>query len=378
MRVTINRAELLNAAKCASAIAPASSPIKEMSGVLLETDAASGKMTATATNMETSLELKLSCVALDDDALAVNAKLLASMLDNLPGDTVELLRRNGQAQIHLRSGDAEYLVPIFERGSFPKPSIPFPEDTVRVTGVPSMARRAVFAACRDKNAERPLLKCINLMFTEDGLRAAGSDGICIVSVSGDNKSTGNINFLIPALSLEKLARMCSDADEFHVGTTGKTLVFMRENFLYSTRLLEGQYIDPERLTGSIVKQFTILTDIPELRKALESAATVDPDGKVSLSLKGQRLTFHCIGRYGTASSAIDVIPLSGACQGEFWFQIEQFSACLRALTGTARLSIAQGGMLVLETEDAFYMQTAARPAAVKAAGTKKTPLKQAA
>lgn len=104
MRVTINRAELLNAAKCASAIAPASSPIKEMSGVLLETDAASGKMTVTATNMETSLELKLSCVALDDDALAVNAKLLASMLDNLPGDTVELLRRNGQAQIHMRSG----------------------------------------------------------------------------------------------------------------------------------------------------------------------------------------------------------------------------------------------------------------------------------
>ena len=96
MRVTINRAELLNAAKRAAAIAASSSPVKELTCALLETDAASGKLTVTSTNMETSLEQKIRCTSHEEDALAVNAKLLAAMLEKLPGETAEL-RRKGRS-----------------------------------------------------------------------------------------------------------------------------------------------------------------------------------------------------------------------------------------------------------------------------------------
>ncbi len=366
MQITINRAELLHAASHAAAIAPAASPIKEMTGILLEADASS--LTVTATNIETSLEQKLPCRTAEDDAVAVNARLLVSMLEKLAGDEAELFREPGKPQLRLRSGNAEYTVPIWERGGFPKPAIPFPEDTVRVSGLPSMARRTVFAAARDsdKGVSRPMLKCVNLMFTKDGLRAAGSDGTCIVSAKGDEKSTGDISFLIPASSLDKLARMCSDKDEFRVGTTGKSIVFLREDFVYSARLLKDEYIDLDRLTGSLQKQFTVLTDVPDLRKCLESVIAVDPDGKVALAFDGQRLQFRCEGVYGKAASPVNVIPLAGTPKGEYWYLSEQLNSCLRALSGTVQLSAAQGGMLLLETEDAFYMQTAVRPAAAKA------------
>ena len=255
MRVTINRTELLNAAKRAAAIAPGSSPIKEMTCALLEADNASGKLTVTSTNMETSLEQKMRCTSQDNDVLAVNAKLLAAMLEKLPGETVELCRKGNGPVFRLSGGDAEYTVSAFERGSYPKPEIPFPEDTVKVSGIPALARRTVFAASTDGKAERPLLKCVNLTFTRDGLRAAGSDGTCIVTASGDSKSAGDASLLLPALSLDKLARMCSDEDEFRVGTTGKTVAFLREDFIYSVRLMEGEYIDTERLTASVQPQF---------------------------------------------------------------------------------------------------------------------------
>lgn len=384
MQATIHRAELLNAAKYAAAIAPSSSPIKEMVCTLLETDSVSGKVTVTATNIETALEQRLPCIVQEDDALAINAKLLTSMLEQLPGDTVELLRRGHEPQILIQSGDAAYSVPIFERGGFPKPTIPFPEDTVKISGIPSMAKRTVFAASTEKNTDRPLLKCVNLMFTKDGLRAAGSDGTCIVSANGDDKSTGNVSFLIPALSLAKLAHMCTNEEELRVGTTGKSLVFMRENFTFSTRLIEGEYIDIERLTSSVVSLFTVLTDVPDFRRGLESAVAVDPGGKVALVFDGQKLTFHCTGQYGSASSPVDVIPMSGVSRGEYWFLSEQLMSCMRALSGTVHLSVAQGGMLLLQTEDAFYMQIATRPAvspqAVKAKRkeAKKSVVKEAA
>ena len=107
MRVTINRAELLHAARCAASIAPSNSPIKEMTGVLLEADASSGKLTVTATNMELSLEQKLPCASSEEDALAVNARLLAAILERLPEDKAELSRSIHNPQLCLRSGAAE-------------------------------------------------------------------------------------------------------------------------------------------------------------------------------------------------------------------------------------------------------------------------------
>ena len=76
MNITINRAELLNAARRMAAVAPSSSPLEILRGVLLETDAGTGKLTLTATNLEVSLEEKLPCSAADDDALVVGAQLL--------------------------------------------------------------------------------------------------------------------------------------------------------------------------------------------------------------------------------------------------------------------------------------------------------------
>ena len=376
MRVTINRTELLNAAKRAAAIAPGSSPIKEMTCALLEADNASGKLTVTSTNMEKSLEQKLRCTSQDNDVLAVNAKLLAVMLEKLPGETVELCRKGNGPVFRLSGGDAEYTVSAFERGSYPKPEIPFPEDTVKVSGIPALARRTVFAASTDGEAERPLLKCVNLTFTRDGLRAAGSDGTCIVTASGDSKSAGDASLLLPALSLDKLARMCSDEDEFRVGTTGKTVAFLREDFIYSVRLMEGEYIDTERLTASVQPQFQVLTDVPDLRKGLESVIPFDPDGKVGLIFDGQRLTFQCRSKLGSSAVSIGVIPLKGIARGEHWFLSSKLEACFRALSGSVKLGAAAGGMLALETEDALYLQTATRAPAIQEG--KKTPAKKAA
>lgn len=199
--------------------------------------------------------------------------------------------------------------------------MPFPEDTVKVSGIPGMAKRTVFAAAQDDS--KPLMKCVNLKFTKDGLRAAVGNGSCIVTAKGDDKSTGDVSLLVPAFSLEKLVRLCGDKDEFRVGTTGKAIVFLKENFAFSARLLEGDYINVEGLIGSIRNQFTVLSGVEELRKALDTASCVDSDGKVCLRFEGQRLTFHCKSENGNTAIPLDVIPLTGMPQGEYWYISKQ-------------------------------------------------------
>lgn len=370
MKVTINRAEFLAAARRAANIAPSASPLDVLRGVLLETDGGARDLTMTATNMEVSLELKVPCASLDDDAMVINAQLLEEMLERLDGDTVDFQRDAGASRVTIQSGMACYQIPVMDRGAFPKVEIPFPEDTVKVSGIPSMAKRTLFAV--GQNNEQPLLRCVNLMFTHDGLRAVGSNGTCIVSAKGDDSSTGNINLLVPALSLVKLARMCGDKDEFRVGTTGQCVVFLRENFMYSARLMNGSYINTEQVIGSLTNNFTVLTDVLDLRKSLDAVISVASEGKVRLTFRGGQIEFYCMDSIGNANTLLEVIPLTGTPQGEYWYQPQQFSACLQALTGTVTLGIAQGGMLTLATENAFYMQTGVRPQAAVAEGPRRT------
>lgn len=363
MKITLNRAELLHAANRGESIVPRVTPLEVLKGLLLEFDAANGTLAMTASNLEITLEQKIPCQVPEDDSFVLDARLAAAMLDKLSSDTVELERTPGKPLLYLRSGMTEYQVPIWERSSYPKLELPFPEDTVRVSGIPGMAKRTVFAA--DQKDSNPVKKCVNLKFTRDGLRAVVGNGKCIVTAKGDEKSTGDVSLLVPAYSLERLARMCNDKDEFRVGTTGKSIVFLRENFAYSARLLEGDYIDADSLIGSVKNQFLILTDILELRNALEMARCVDADGRVCLRFGGEKLLFCCASDLGSTATPLAVIPLMGMPQGEYWYNIPQLMDCLRALSGTVKLGIAQGGMLTLEAENAYYLQTAIRPPATK-------------
>ena len=263
----------------------------------------------------------------------------------------------------LTSGSAGYSVDVWDMGAFPKPDLPFPEDTVKVSGVPNMAQHTVFATAQDQS--KPPLRCVNLMFTSTGLRAAGSNRSCIVTAKGDDQSTGDISLLIPASSLGKLAEMCGNEDVFRVGTTGKSIVFFKENFLFSSRLMDGGYIDTDSLLKTITNSFTVLTDIKEMRDALFSVMSVAPDGRVRLSFQDQRLLFHCSGDLGSASAGIEVIALTGTPEGEYWYSARQLTSCLKALSGTVTLGIAQNGMLTISTQDAYYLQNVMRAPTAK-------------
>lgn len=358
MNVTLDRKELLAVAKRAASVAPSASPLDTLRGVLLETDSAGGLLTISATNLEVAIEQKIRCAPQDDDALVINADIFERMLAKLAGESVTLQRSGKTPRLTITSADACFEGPIWERGSFPKVEIPFPEDTVKLAGLPALTKRTVFAV--GNATGKPLLKCVNLMFTKDGLKAACSNGNCIVTAQGDAGSARNVSMLVPAMSLDKLAHMSDDTTEYRVGTTGKSIVFFRENFAYSARLMEGEYIDTNGLLASIANQFTVLTDVPDLRSHLSSVITVEPTGKVMLHFQGSLLTMRCNGAYGSSASQMEVIPLTGAPQGEYWFLASQLSACLHALTGTVTLGIAQGGMLTLSTENAYYMQPGVR------------------
>jgi len=369
LKVIANRAELLALCKRAARLANDASPIEELRGILLEADADTGQVSISATNMEVSLRGQMKAEVREGGSMVLNAKMGVGMLSLLPGEIVALYGQTNNTLL-LAGGEAKYLISVLSARGYPVIYLPFPSDTVQVSGIPSMARRTVFAASVDK--ARAAMQCVNLVFSEDGLRAVSSDGFRIMSVKGEVKGGGVISMLIPAHSLALLAGMCTEEDVFSVGTTGKSIVYMKDNFLFSARRIDGEYINTDALFNACQPQFTILTDGEELYKAVDAVTVLgEGGGPVSLSFEKNTIELSCSSEAGTARGKLDVTPLTGTPAGKFYYATHKLKECLRAMGGTMQLKVSQNGMLLLSTEQVSCLSVAQRaPSSVKTKSAK--------
>lgn len=357
MKITMNRLEALSLAKAAESIVPSKATMDELRCVLLESGE-DGKLTMAATNNEVALELRMPARVMEAGALLINAKLFANMLGVLGGETVSLQGEDGR-QAEITSGSCHYTIPVLSVSNYPRAEIPFPEDTVTVKNIPHMAARTIFAA--SENEGKPTMRCVKLVFVSDGLKAVSYDGSRLVSAKGDSRGEASASLLIPAASLNKLARLVSNRDELDVGTTGKSVVFMKTDFLFSARLLDGEHVDDDLLLRSVQSSFTILTDAAALYDAVSAISVVADDyGVLSLSFAGNRIRVRCEGANCASIRDMEVVALYGAPEGEYWYNARQLSQCLAALGGTLMLEVGQNGVLVMRTDELVCLQMSRR------------------
>ena len=375
MKFTVNRTELLAAAQNAERIAPRVSTIEILQCAYLQAE--QDTLTVASGNLEIALEQQLPAQIDRDGSVVVKAPLLSGMLRLLDGERVTFQMKNGKLVVS--SGNAEYAIPVMDAAQYPRMEIPCPAATVPVSGIPSLTKRTAFAVSED--TARPMLKCVNLIFGADGLQAVSTDSFRIASAKGDRESRGNISFLVPAASLEKLAGLVSDREKLQVGTTGKAIVFTKENFSFAARIMEGPYLAVSQVLSNLKQQFTVLTDAALLRDTILQALSVTgTQNRFFLSFAGNRLTVRCEREYGISETAMDVVALSGEPAGVYWYNPVQLMECLKALNGTLMLEVVQHSALLLKTDELVCFQMAVRePKAIEVKPQKtKKPRKEAA
>ena len=356
MKIIANREELLSAARDALAVSPDKSPLPELECAYLATE--DGKLTVAGGNLQVALERRIPVQIEEEGAVIINAELLVDMLDKLDGEHVTLCV-DDHLRVELTCGEAFYGVSTLDSTKYPRLDIPFPEDTVPVTGIPQLSRRTVFAA--SETHEKPELKCVHLIFDADGLHAVSSDSYRVASAKGDAKSKASADMLIPADSLEKLARLVSNKDELRVGTTGNTVVFMKEDFIFSARLMQGKYFDEKRMLSGVEASFMILTDAQALRGAMSSVyAVAGEQNRFCLAFDGTRLRMTCESEYGASMQEISIVPLSGTPYGVYWYNPEKLLDCLKALGGNMFLKVGKNGALLMETDELTCLQVSLR------------------
>lgn len=275
MKLSVMQENLARGLSIASRAVSTRSTLPVLANVLLKTEDAGLKLTAT--NLEIGITYWVPGKIDTDGATTVPAKLLTDLVGSLPaservdlelqpGDTLHI--RAGRFETHVKGIDAEEFPAIPTAGE--RPTTRIPQKVLR-----QALTEVAFAAASDE--ARPILTGVLARFEGDRLTLAAADNYRIaVKTIPILDAVEDTSLVIPARSLTELARVLADTDDpvdLVIAQARNQVVFHLDGIDLVSRLIDGQFPNYQQV---LPKSHTTraIVDREELLKAVRVAALI--------------------------------------------------------------------------------------------------------
>lgn len=379
MDFSFNRKQFIAAVKKVAKVVPSSSPINELTGILIQADAENFEVSLLTTCLEMSAKYTLPVAVSKGGAVVVNASLFHELLNSFSGDIV-ICRVSENNQMQLLCGKTECVIPTLPAKNFPKLELNtdlISDNSVEIEEIDKLARQTVFAA--DKNNTNMALKCVKINLGKDGFRAVACDGNRMISVSSLQEKTANIaaaniavadmSFLIPASSFSKLASMVEDKERFKVCLTDRNVIFSTDNFIFSAKCVDEVYIDVDVMLKSFTASYEAIVGAKALETAVETVSVVDSSSSgvtpVKMVFQLGCIVLETESAYGKSNISVNAEVGSATSADGFYFQTNKLLQCLKSMDGNIRIQLSASGIMLITSEHQTYMQVSVRPSSVK-------------
>lgn len=246
-----------------------------LSHVLISADTG-GTLTISATNLEMAYIAQVACRVHEPFAIALPAKMLASLVGSLPNEMVHMEFKQRTASVAVECASHSATLKGLNAEDFPAmPTFGDAQMSASIDAgeMASVLKSVSFAATKDES--RPTLACVNLSFGDNGdVAAVATDGYRLSMISnGQSEGTQ----LLPAKTAREVLSLCAGADgDVGVFSLGNQLAFVTgaesaECVTIVGQLVEAKYPDyksiiPDSHTTSV------LLDSADLLKACRVSA----------------------------------------------------------------------------------------------------------
>ena len=275
MKLSVMQENLARGLSVVSRAVSNRSTLPVLANVLLKTEDAGLKLTAT--NLEIGITYWVPGKIESDGATTVPAKLLTDLVNSLPaGDRVDLDLQAGDV-LHLTCGRFETHIKGIDADEFPAIGAAGERPTTRIAQ--NVLRQALaetaFAAASDE--ARPILTGVLARFEGDQLTLAAADNYRIaVKTIPILDAVPETSVVIPARALNELARILADVDEpVEVVLAGgrNQILFHLDGIDLVSRLIDGQFPNYQQVVPQSHTTRAVL-DREELLRAVRPAALI--------------------------------------------------------------------------------------------------------
>lgn len=365
MKFRANRKIMLEYLKSMSKVIPKSGPIEELKGFLIEANEEDGYLYMTANNLESAIVRKFETGIEEGGTFVMDAKLLLNMLSLLGGDMVDF-EQEKPGTLKLKSGKCVYTVKVMDAKVYPKPEMPFPDTTVKVTGMKRLYTKTNAAAAKDENTR--VLSGIHVDIYKNSMRAVGCDTRG-VSVSVKNLDCGGeLSFTLSKTAFSYLASAAGD-DDLEVSMSGTYVVFMKEGMLFSTKPYANEYIDVDLLFKSINAEYLAKVEYDEFKDAVGYISDIASMGSetsyVKLEFSEDRIDISTANDVGSGKTEIGAVIVDGTANKSFYYPAPMLKDIFKTVEGTLLIQLDKKGYMLVFDKYSKCMITPLREISVK-------------
>ena len=366
MKFEVNRLIMLEAAKTTAKIAPSNAHTDVLNGILVECSDDTGEVFLTATNHEVAIQQKVIASVKESGTMLINARMLVGMMSLLAGEFVTLSADRPDL-LTATSGRSRYQINCLPATGYPNPIMPFPEESVFMTGICSLAKRTTFLVSTDER--KPALQCVNIKLKNNAVHAAASDGLRMMLIKDSSDSTEEREFLLPGYSLKMLASISEDSDMFEVGDIGKHVVFVRGDMIFTIRkLTTDTYMDTSALIKRVNPVYSAVTEAGKMKEALGLISVGALAGKthapINLAMLGNEIALSCKTDLNEGSAIVPANVSRETPESGFFYDVTALLKLFNVLSGKVKLELDAKGFIMIKTRNEVYLQSPIPPNAV--------------
>lgn len=284
MKIIAQQENLKKALTHVGRAVPSKPAMPVLGSILLGTQ--NGRLRLTATDLNISITAWVGAQIEQEGSVLVPAALLADLIGGLPNDKVTLEVDGTTQLVTVTCARFRTQLNGAVADDFPAVTFSAPNGTTPIALAASALKEAisqVVCAAAD-NDTRPVLAGVCVRLNESSAFLAAADGFRMATktMALPAPVLAKQEVIIPARAMRELAALLQDAPEqvqmnlvaAAQGSVAATqALFVTDTFALSTRLIEGQFPDVERLLPKGCTTRAIL-DVRDLNRAVKLAALI--------------------------------------------------------------------------------------------------------
>lgn len=277
MKFSCDRSALTEAINISQKAVASRSTLPVLEGLYIK--AKDGKVILTGNDLEIGIEAFLEAQIESEGSIVVNSRLFGDIIRKMSGDIV-VIDVNSNNVTNIKCGNSKFNITGIDPTEFPeiqKFDVEF-DITLTHKQLKDLVRHTIFAV--GTNETKIILTGCLLeasgntvnMVAVDGFRLAYKKITCEKeTVSG---ILGDVSIIIPAKSLNELVKILDDSDDtVKIYCSEKNIRFEFDNVTFTSRLLEGDYIDYKKIIPADYRT-VVKSDVRPLIEAVERASLI--------------------------------------------------------------------------------------------------------
>ncbi len=320
MKIVFNRQKISDAVAPLMCAVSGKATLSAIEGILIDAHE-DGTCEMTTFDLEKGMRVTTEAQVDEPGKYIINAQKFVQTLRVMEGDFVTLTV-DDKLQACIESGKSSHKMNALPGHDYPEiPRLKTVDGfVIGQATLREMIAKVMYAMA--SNDQRPVLNGCYFRVTEGHLLTVACDSFklakCSADVEMENKNEDGTNlkfsFIIPTKTINELFRLLKDDERetVRVYLTRKNIVFYIGSVIFFSRLIDGQYIDFDRIILNTHRVF-VNVNRDQMISALERAALVTEEkvagsvrSHVKLQLDGELLKISAVSTLGSTYDEIAI------------------------------------------------------------------------